>query len=112
MEGIGRVFKFKKGKNEPPESYLGARLRKKSLDGVDMWTMSSYDYVVAAVKNVNKMLQGNTEWKLPKNVPTPMTSARWNMAAGVVDVSWIPEMLNLADCLTKQLTLEKRGCLY
>ncbi|CAJ1929451.1 unnamed protein product [Cylindrotheca closterium] len=49
MKGIGRVFKFKKGKIEPPESYLGASLRKKYLDGVDMWTMSSYDYVVVAV---------------------------------------------------------------
>ncbi|CAJ1938729.1 unnamed protein product [Cylindrotheca closterium] len=50
MEGIGRVFKFKKGKIEPPASYLGARLREKTLDRHDMWTMSSYDYVVAAVK--------------------------------------------------------------
>ncbi|CAJ1941927.1 unnamed protein product, partial [Cylindrotheca closterium] len=57
MEGIGKSFKFKKGKIEPPESYLGARLRKKSLDGVDMWTMSSYDYVVAAVKNVKETLK-------------------------------------------------------
>ena len=75
MEGIGRVFKFKKGKIEPPESYLGARLRKKTLDGLDMWTMSSYDYVVAAVKNVKETLKDNPKWKLPKNAPTPMTSA-------------------------------------
>ncbi|CAJ1928058.1 unnamed protein product [Cylindrotheca closterium] len=70
MEGIGKLFKFKKRKIELPESYLGAR-----LDGVDMWTMSSYDYVVAAVKNVKETLKGNTKWKLPKNAPTPMTSA-------------------------------------
>ncbi|CAJ1959256.1 unnamed protein product [Cylindrotheca closterium] len=37
---------------------------------------------------------------------------RWNVAAGVVDVSWTPGMLNLADVFTKRLTLERRGRLY
>ncbi|CAJ1960512.1 unnamed protein product [Cylindrotheca closterium] len=75
MEGIGRVFKFKKGKIEPPESYLGATLRKKTLDGHNIWTMSSYDYVVAAVKNVKETLKDSPKWKIPKNAPMPMTSA-------------------------------------
>ncbi|CAJ1943684.1 unnamed protein product [Cylindrotheca closterium] len=75
MEGIGRVFRFKKGTIEPPESYLGARLRKKTLDGHNMWMMSSYDYVVAAVKNVKETLKDSPKWKMPKNAPTPMFSA-------------------------------------
>mmetsp|Transcript_6493 Transcript_6493/g.15338 ORF Transcript_6493/g.15338 Transcript_6493/m.15338 type:complete len:124 (+) Transcript_6493:1529-1900(+) len=36
MAEIGKQFKFKKDKIEPPESYLGARLRKRNLDGLDM----------------------------------------------------------------------------
>jgi len=36
MAEIGKQFKFKKDKVEPPESYLGARLRKRNLDGLDM----------------------------------------------------------------------------
>jgi hypothetical protein len=75
MEEIRRKFKLKKGKIEPLGSYLGARLRKKTLNGLDMWTMSSYDYVVAAVKTVKETLKDSPKWKLPKNAPTPMTSA-------------------------------------
>ena len=71
MEEIRRKFKLKKGKIQPPESYLEARLRKKTLNGLDMWTMSSYDYVVAAVKNVKETLKDSLKWKLPKNAPTP-----------------------------------------
>jgi hypothetical protein len=37
---------------------------------------------------------------------------RWNVAAGVIDVSWIAGMLNIADAFTKRLTLERRERLY
>ena len=67
MEEIRRKFKLKKGKIEAPESYLEARLRKKTLNGLDMWTMSSYDYVVAAVNTVKKTLKDSPKWKLPND---------------------------------------------
>ena len=34
-------FKLNKGKIEPPEIYLGERLAKKSLNGKDIWIISS-----------------------------------------------------------------------
>ena len=37
---------------------------------------------------------------------------RWNVAAGVIGVSWIAGMLNIADAFTKRLTLERRERLY
>ncbi|CAJ1955423.1 unnamed protein product [Cylindrotheca closterium] len=39
-----------------------------------MWTMSSYDYVTAAVKNVKATLKDNQRWNLPKKAVTPMNS--------------------------------------
>ncbi|CAJ1964644.1 unnamed protein product, partial [Cylindrotheca closterium] len=74
MEQISYKFKFKKDKIEQPESYLGAGVKRKVLDGQHMWTMSSYDYVTAAVKNVKATLKDNQRWNLPKKAVTPMNS--------------------------------------
>ena len=46
------MFKLKKDKIDPPDIYLGGRLAKKSLNGGNIWTMSSVDYVKGIIKNV------------------------------------------------------------
>lgn len=60
MEHISQQFKFKKDKIEEPESYLGAQLQKRELDEQSMWTVSSYDYVQAALKKVKETLKGKS----------------------------------------------------
>ena len=45
MELIARDFKFKKDEIKPPEIYLGARLEKKKLNDIDIWTMCIIDYL-------------------------------------------------------------------
>ena len=40
---VAENFKLKKDKIEPPVIYLGGRLAKKSLNGKEIWTMSSVD---------------------------------------------------------------------
>ena len=72
MAQIGERFKFKDEKVSKPKSYLGARLRKKEVQGVEMWSISPDDYTKAALKNVDATLKG-TRWKLPKKPKTPMT---------------------------------------
>ena len=57
MNEIQASLKFKKNKVEEPEFYLGARLEKKRLNGRDVWTMSSTDYVKAAIANVEDQLK-------------------------------------------------------
>ena len=52
MDNIQVNFKFKNGKVEPPEMYLGAKLKRRQLGNYECWTMSSYNYVQAAIKNV------------------------------------------------------------
>ena len=40
-----------------------------------MWTISSYDYVIAAIKSVKAIIKDHTRWKLPMKAGTPMVSA-------------------------------------
>ena len=80
MIDISHKFKFKKDKIAPPENYLGAKLGKKSLWDADnnrheMWTMSSVDYVKAAVKNVKETVKNSNRWRLPKKAVTPMSDS-------------------------------------
>ena len=49
---VAEKFKLKNDKTEPPEIYLGGRLAKKSLNGKDIWAVSSVDYVKAIINNV------------------------------------------------------------
>jgi len=71
MKQIGERFKFKNDAIEEPESYLGAKMQKRKLDGQEMWTMSSVTYTDAALKNIEGRLRG-TRWTLPRSAPTPL----------------------------------------
>ena len=73
MKEIQKSFKFKKYKIEPPEIYLGARLEEKKMNGKNIWTMASTDYVKAATMNLEDNLKKKNQ-KLPNKCKTPMTS--------------------------------------
>jgi hypothetical protein len=73
MKAIERDFKFKKNEIAPPEIYLGARLEEKRLNGRNVWTMTSKDYVKAAIENVEKRAS-KRNMKLPSRADTPMAS--------------------------------------
>ena len=73
MKHIQANFKFKDNKVEPPDMYLGAKLRKRKLGNYECWTMSSYEYVQAAINNVQEKLS-KTNMGLQKRAPTPMSS--------------------------------------
>lgn len=65
-------FKYKNDMIEEPSSYLGARLKKKkTLDGINCWTITSVDYINAAVETVEAAIK-NSSRKLPNRVTTPM----------------------------------------
>jgi len=76
MNQLQRRFKFKKDLIEPPETYLGARVKKQMIDGYWMWAISSVDYIKAAVKNIEEALAEKPRWELPnrKNALTPMST--------------------------------------
>jgi hypothetical protein len=74
MEEIQDMVKFKNDKIEEPTNYLGTRLQKKWINGVKCWSITSVDYVKAAVENVEEGIK-NKRWKLPTKVKTPMVSS-------------------------------------
>ncbi|KAI2505806.1 hypothetical protein MHU86_8668 [Fragilaria crotonensis] len=70
LKDIQSTFKFKNDKIEIPEFYLGAKLQEKSINNIKCWTVSSHDYVKAAIQNVQEAIKG-TSRKLPsKHVET------------------------------------------
>ena len=54
--GVAEKFKLKKESIDPNEVYLGGMFAKKSLNGQEIWTMSSADYVKAAINNIEVRL--------------------------------------------------------
>jgi hypothetical protein len=71
LEEIQSTFKFKNGKIEAPEFYLGAKLQKKSINGIQCWRITSQDYVKAAVKNVEEAIKKSGRRLPTSNIDTP-----------------------------------------
>ena len=72
----GGTVSYKNGKIEPPEMYLGAKLQLKNINAHTAWTISSTDYVKAAVQTVRDSVnKDNCPWKLPSKAPTPTVSS-------------------------------------
>ena len=65
--------KLKKDKIEPSEIYIDGILAKNSLNGKEIWDMSSVDYVKEIIKNVQfRMVKEGM--RLPRRFETPMSS--------------------------------------
>ena len=74
MKELGRGIRYKNDIIEPPTSYLGAQLKKKRLpNGQHCWSLSSDEYVNAAIQNVDENIK-NEGRKVPTKVRTPITS--------------------------------------
>lgn len=74
-EELGKYFELKEESIGPPKLYLGGKLSLVQLDsGMNAWGISSSQYVQAAVKNVEKHLEGKNK-QLPKRCETPMTTS-------------------------------------
>jgi hypothetical protein len=71
MSGIQTTFKLKGDKVEVPTNYLGAQVTKKIINGVLCWTMSSEQYIKAAIANVENKLDKEGQ-RLPSRCLTPM----------------------------------------
>ena len=72
LQQVAKLVKLKNDKIEPPSSYLGAKLAFKVMNGTGRWTVSSEEYLKAAVKNVEEVNKDNPLRKL-KKMDTPMT---------------------------------------
>ena len=54
--------------------YLGARLKRKMINGNMCWTIISYDYVIAAVQKIKDEIT-RKPLKMPTTADTPMTKS-------------------------------------
>jgi hypothetical protein len=71
IEDIQRMVKFKNDDIKEPSNYLGTKLQNKSINGAECWTVTSADYVKAAIENVKEGIKG-MKWILPTKLTTPM----------------------------------------
>ena len=68
-------IRYKNDKIEPPESYVGAKLNVKVMDGVPRWVISSDKYVEAAVGNVEQAVKSSQKYRWERNKQTPMVGS-------------------------------------
>ena len=99
MDEIGRNLKFKNNEIVEPEFYLGAALKKKKLNGRDVWTMTSQDYLRNAIKTVEGHLSKKGK-KLPARATTPMSSGYYpetdsSPELGVDDITLFQELIGI-----------------
>ena len=73
LKSVQDTFKFKDGKIDKPDVYLGAQLDRMSADGFEGWTMSSEKYVKAAIENIEQMLAESNQ-HLPTKCRIPLSS--------------------------------------
>ena len=57
LEDVQKTFKFKNDAMDPPEFYLGAKLQEKPINNYKCWTVTSQEYVKAAVRNVEEAVK-------------------------------------------------------
>ena len=93
LEEVKQEVKLKNDRIEPPDIYLGAKLSLKNMDGVKRWTISSDNYVEAAVKNAEEVCKNRPKYKMRKNKETPMVG------------NYIPELDGTQELDTDDLTL-------
>ena len=56
---------------EEPSHYLRDQLCKRIIDGKEVWTVTSVDYIVTDIKTLEEYLN-DTQWLSPFKVMTPM----------------------------------------
>jgi Reverse transcriptase (RNA-dependent DNA polymerase) len=74
LEEIQGTVKLKNDKIETPEFDLGAKLQQKDINGYKCWTITSQDYIKAAVKNVEETLKKSGRRLPTSNLDTPMNA--------------------------------------
>ena len=68
---IAEIFQFKNNKTKPPEIYLGGKLENKNINGLDVCTLTSRDYINAIVEQLEEQLT-KMGTKLTAKVTTPI----------------------------------------
>ena len=95
----GDNMKYKNDEIKAPEMYLGARFKKRDIEGTTCWTITSEDYLTAAVKTI-KESDAIKRWRWPTRVSTPMTASfvpEWDDSPELdsEDITFYQEMIGM-----------------
>ena len=72
---LDKLFKMKPNYINPPDIYLGGKVKKMRLPNrVEAWTFISRQYVQEAISNVEKFLQDLDGSILSKNINAPLSN--------------------------------------
>ena len=71
-QDVQRTFELKNDRIDTSEFYLRAKLQEKPTNGLKCWTMTSRDYVNAAVENIEETLRGTRRQLPTSNADTLM----------------------------------------
>ena len=102
----GGTVKYKNGKIKPPDTYLGAQLFQKNMNGIEMWGISSVDYVKAAIKTLREAMKNKPHLKWPSRVLTPMIlnyslELDASPELGAEDIQFYQELIGMLRWATK-----------
>ena len=86
------TIRYKHDKIDTPEMYLGAKLQLKELNNENCWSITSVEYINAAVKTIEEAIR-NKRWQVPAKAKTPMT------------LSYYPELDTSPELGTDDITL-------
>lgn len=70
LKDLGKTFQFKNDEIKEPDMYLGATLKRRTLNGVQRWSITSDEYLKAAIENLENQLKQQKK-QLPKALSTP-----------------------------------------
>ena len=75
LQKLNKYFALKSGSIQPPDLYLGAKMRRVVLpNGVKAWAQSSSHYIQTVLKNLEEWLRGR-DMKLPSRAETPLPTS-------------------------------------
>mmetsp|Transcript_9008 Transcript_9008/g.12814 ORF Transcript_9008/g.12814 Transcript_9008/m.12814 type:complete len:365 (-) Transcript_9008:235-1329(-) len=99
LKEINRTFKFKNDVIQEPENYLGAKLKRKEINGKEVWTITSLDYVKALINNVEECCKEKSR-PLSKKADTPMSNEYTpemdgSPELGKKDITWYQELIGM-----------------
>ena len=94
-EGLkGGTVKFENDKIKTPEMCLGAKLQKKSMNGIPCWAITSEECIEAAVDTVKASI-AKSEWLITKGAGTPM------------NITFVPKLDNSPEPAPNDITLHQ-----
>ena len=74
LRAVQTTFKLRNDKIEAPDYYLGAKQQEKTINNVRCWTITSQDYITAAVSNVEEAIKGTSRRLPTRHIETPMST--------------------------------------